>query len=104
VHRGKLTYYIDYDVMTQWFAKPKLKDCFGLRVVARPQEGYAYYTVAEHRGKFSELGQFLAPNQTLMVEIELQRHVREGVFRLTQKLAPENFAKQPKGKDLPQEL
>jgi hypothetical protein len=39
-----------------------------------------------------------------MVEIELQRHVREGVFRLTQKLAPESFAKQPKGKNLPREL
>lgn len=103
VHPGKLTYYIDYDVMCDWFAKPKLKDCFGLRVVARPQDGYAYYTIAEHRGTFSELGQFLAPNQTLMVEIELQRHVREGVFRLTQKLAPESFSRQPKGRDLPRQ-
>lgn len=104
VNRGQLTYYIDHDVMSEWFAKPKLKDCFGLRVVARPRDGYAYYTVAEHRGKFSALSQFLAPNRTLMVELELQRHVREGVFRLTRKLAPESFSQQPKGKDLPRGL
>jgi hypothetical protein len=101
VNRGKLTYYIDHDVMSAWFAKPQLKDCFGLRVLARPQDGYAYYTVAEHRGKFSALRQYLAPNQTLLVEIELRRHVREGVFQLTQRLEPENFARQPKGADLP---
>lgn len=101
VNKGRLTYYIDHDVMAAWFAKPRLKDCFGFRVVARPTDGYACYTVAEHRGRYSELKHYLAPNQTLMIEIELKRRVREGVFRLTSKLAPEDFARQPKGKDLP---
>jgi hypothetical protein len=37
-----------------------------------------------------------------MVEVVLQRHVMEGVFRLTQVLAPtEDFSKQPKGQPLP---
>lgn len=36
-----------------------------------------------------------------MVEIELQRRVVEGVFRLTQSLTPEDFKKQPKGQEIP---
>lgn len=69
-------------------------------ITARPQDGYAHYTVVEHRGKFSTLNQYLAPNQTLMVEIKLHRHVREGVFRLTQDRAPGNFSKQAPSRKL----
>lgn len=94
---GKLTYYLDYDVMAPWFAKPQLEDKFGFRISARPEEGYAHYTIAEHRGKFSALKGYFAPNQTVMVDVVLQRKVREGVFRLTQRLVPEDFRKQPKG-------
>jgi hypothetical protein len=36
-----------------------------------------------------------------MIEVELQRHVVEGVFRLSQKPPPEEFKDQPKGADLP---
>lgn len=98
---GKLTYYLDYDVMEPWFKKPQLEDKFGFRITARPTEGYAHYTVAEHRGKFSTLKGYFAPNQTVMIDVVLQRKVMEGVFRLTQNLAPEDFKKQPKGKPLP---
>ncbi|OYY73724.1 MAG: phospholipase [Gammaproteobacteria bacterium 28-57-27] len=97
---GKLTYYIDYDKMAEWLTKPELQGKFGLKIVARPAAGYAYYVVAEHRGTFSSLKQFFAPNQTLMVDIQLTRHVTEGVFRLTQKLEPESFKDQPKGSDI----
>jgi hypothetical protein len=100
LNSGKLTYFIDYDVMSDWFSKPELADKFGIQIKARPAEGFAYYTVAEHRGKFSSLRRYFEPNQTLMVEVELQRHVTEGVFRLTQNLTPEDFSKQPKGADL----
>ena len=97
---GKLTYYIDYDVMNEWFSKPELAGKFGVRVSARPAEGFAYYTVAEQKGTFSALKRYFEPNQTLMVEVELQRRVVEGVFRLTQSLTPEDFKNQPKGSEI----
>jgi hypothetical protein len=97
---GKLTYYIDYDVMNEWFSKPELAGKFGVRVSARPAEGFAYYTVAEQKGTFTALKRYFEPNQTLMVEVELQRRVVEGVFRLTQNLTPEDFKNQPKGSEI----
>lgn len=98
---GKLTYYIDYDVMNDWLGKPELAGKFGVRITARPADGFAYYTVAEHRGSFAALRRYFEPNQTLMVDVELRRHVVEGVFRLTQSLTPEDFKKQPKGAEIP---
>jgi hypothetical protein len=99
---GKLTYYIDYDVMSDWMSKPELAGKFGVRITARPGEGgFAYYTLAEHKGTFAALKRYFEPNQTLMVEVEPRRHVVEGVFRLTQNLDPEDFKKQPKGADIP---
>lgn len=94
---GKLTYFLDYDVMAPWFEKPALQDKFGFRITARPNEGYAHYTVAEHRGTFSALQEYFVPNQTVMVDVVLQRQVMEGVFQLTRNLQPEDFRKQPKG-------
>jgi hypothetical protein len=97
---GQLTYYLDYDVMAAWFARPQLEDRFGFEVSARPDAGYAYYSIGRYQGKFSTLQNYFAPNQTVMVEIVLQRTVMEGVFRLTQELTPEDFRKQPAGRPL----
>jgi hypothetical protein len=99
---GTLTYYIDYDVMDEWLSRPELEGRFGVRIAARPEEGYAYYVVAEHKGKFSQLKRYFAPNQTLMVEVQLKRHVVEGVFRLAgaaERRGP--FNDEEKGNDLP---
>ncbi|MGZ4954034.1 MAG: esterase/lipase family protein [Methylobacter sp.] len=98
---GKLTYYIDYDVMAEWLARPELEGKLGFKIIARPSSGYAYYTVAAYKGTFEALNQYFEPNQTVMVEIQLSRHVKEGVFRLTQELRPKSFKHQPKGIDLP---
>jgi hypothetical protein len=98
---GKLTYYIDYDKMNEWLSKPELEGKFGVRIGARPSEGFAYYTVAEHQGTFAGLKKYFAPNQTLMIEVQLKRQVVEGVFRLTKSLKPEAFKRQPKGAELP---
>lgn len=98
---GKLTYYMDYDVMSEGLSKPELEGKFGVRIGARPSEGFAYYTVAEHQGTFAGLKKYFEPNQTLMVAVELKRHVVEGVFRLTKSLKPEGFKRQPKGEELP---
>ena len=101
LNAGKLTYYINYDVMNDWLSKPELAGKFGVRITARPAAGFAYYQPAELQGTFASLKRYFEPNQTLMVEVELRRHVVEGVFRLTQSLTPEEFKKQPKGADLP---
>jgi len=98
---GKLTYYIDYDVMSEGLNKPGLEGKFGVKITARPSEGFAYYAPAELKGTFDALKRYFEPNQTLMLEIELRRRVGEGVFRLTQSLDPENFKDQPKGEDIP---
>lgn len=101
---GKLTYYIDYDVMNDWLTKPQLEGKFGVRIAARPAAGFAYYTVAEHKGTFAALRRYFEPNQTLMIEVQLKRRVVEGVFRLTRNLNPEDFRKQDKGNELPEAL
>jgi hypothetical protein len=94
---GKLTYYLDHQVMAPWFAKPELDDRFGFRISARPSDGFAYYTIGEHRGRYSQLSNYFAPNQTVLVDVVLKRQVMEGVFQMTQNLSPEDFKKQPKG-------
>ncbi len=98
---GKLTYYVDFDLLKNWLRKPALADCFGFKVQARPSSGFAYYQVAEYQGSFKELSQFIVANQTLMIEIELKRVVHQGVFQLTNKLAAEDFRKQKPGDTLP---
>lgn len=98
---GKLTYYIDYDVMATGLNASGLDGKFGFRITAHPTEGFAYYTVAEYKGTLAALKQYFAPNQTLMVDVQLRRHVYEGVFLLTQKLTPEDFRKQEKGNEIP---
>lgn len=97
---GKLTYYIDYDVMADWFVKPELENKFGFKVAARPSTGYSFYTVAEHQGAFTDLKHYFEPNQTLLVEIRLKRHVVEGVFRLDSKMDHDSFIDQAKGREL----
>jgi hypothetical protein len=101
---GKLTYYIDYDVMNDWFNRPEVAGKFGVRITARPTAGFAYYAVAEHKGTLAELKRYFEPNQTLMVEVELSRRVVEGVFRLTTDLTPEDFKNQPRGNPLPDRI
>ena len=97
---GKLTYYLDHDVMAPWFERPALDDRFGFRIAARPDKGYAFYTVGEHRGRYSELSKYFAPNQCVMVEVVLRRQVVEGVFKLTQRLAAEEFRNQARGEPI----
>jgi hypothetical protein len=111
---GTLTYYLDYDVIAAWAARPEVGDHFGVKVVARPNEGYAYYVAAEYRGSFSALRRHFQPNRTMMIDITLRRHVREGVFRLTQainlnyhkgqKRNEDDFSRQDRGEDLPMDV
>jgi len=97
---GKLTYYVDYDVLNKGLNKEPRNGEFGIKIVVRPQSGFAYYTAAEYKGTFDALKSYIEPNQTLMIEVQMQRHVGEGVFQLTQKLEPESFKGVKVGKDI----
>jgi hypothetical protein len=73
----------------------------GMRVVAKPTEGYVHYTPAQLGSSAQHLEPFLGQDETTLLEIVLQRVVREGVFVLTTERGPEEFKKQPKGRPLP---
>ena len=94
---GTLTYYLDYDKMADWLSQPQLQGKLGFKLIARPSSGYAYYVVAEHRSNFHSLKNYFAPNQTLMISIQLTRHVSTGAFQLTQDLQAQSFKHQDKG-------
>ena len=98
---GKLTYYVDFDLLKSWLKKPELADCFGFKVQARPSSGFAYYQEAEYQGSFKQLSKDLVANQTLMIEIVLKRVVHAGVFQLTERTEPEDFSGQLFGDPLP---
>jgi triacylglycerol esterase/lipase EstA (alpha/beta hydrolase family) len=73
---GRFIYYLDADKMH------KIKDGkFGIRVIARPQKGFAYYQEAEYRSNGVSVNSILVPNQTTYVNITLNRFVDKNVFR-----------------------
>jgi ATP-dependent Clp protease ATP-binding subunit ClpA len=45
-----------------------------------------------HVGKPAALKKYFEPNQTLMIEIQLERHIADDLFTLTQDLSPRKFA------------
>ncbi len=97
LNAGKLTYYIDYDKMSDGLNSPALNGKFGVKIAARPDKGFAHYEEAVLEGTFASLKRYFEPNQTLMIQVELKRHVHEGVFRLTTNLKEGDFKNQPPG-------
>ncbi|WP_321493394.1 hypothetical protein [uncultured Desulfobacter sp.] len=74
---GRLVYYLNVDKMQDIIKTGQ----FGLRVVARPVTGFAYYAAAEFRPSKDEVQKILMPNQTIYVDIMLHRFVDKNVFR-----------------------
>lgn len=72
---GNLVYYLNYD---------KLKDIkdgkLGIRIVARPSEGFAHYIPAEFHSNGIDLESFLKPNETLMIDVILDRQISKNTF------------------------
>ncbi len=75
---------------------PGLSD-FGLLVEADPAEGFAHYHPAHAKATPDLLRTILRPDETTVLDITLNRIVREKTFALTDKLAPEDFRKVPPG-------
>ncbi|MDD5160499.1 MAG: hypothetical protein PHI47_10640 [Sulfuricurvum sp.] len=74
---GNLVFYINYDKIKN------IKDSkLGIRIVARPDEGFSHYAPAEFRMDGLTLESFLNPNQTIMVDVILTRLIAENTFVL----------------------
>ncbi len=73
---GRLVYYLDANKMSE------IKNGkFGLRVVARPANGFSYYCTAEFCSDGITSQDVLAPNQTTYIDIVLHRFIDKNVFR-----------------------
>jgi len=110
VHRGTLTYYFNYDVMMGCEAVKrdgkvvreagKGAEMIGMKIEARPKEGFVHYLPCELRATRQTLKAIFKPNQTTLVDIVLRRVVREGVFRLDRGTKQRSFKKDPPGPPL----
>lgn len=97
---GKLTYYLDHDVMRRGLNRAKMEGRIGFRIVARPERdatSLVYYRPIEFQSDEDSLSEILRPNETLMVEIKLQRIVDTTVFRVEGKLTPSPIDSTPTG-------
>ncbi len=73
-----LTYYVNCSKM-----KKARDGKVGIRISAKPSDGFSYYSPAEFRSNGINLNDILIPNQTTLIDIELVRHVDENTFRFT---------------------
>jgi hypothetical protein len=97
---GKLTYFLDYDAMEAGINKPKMQGKLGFRVQARPEAGddaLAYYKVLDFRSSVATFDKILQPNETVMIEVTLQRRVDKAVSRITNDLTPARIPAKPTG-------
>ena len=78
---GRLTYYIDYDRLGTIDDSP-LEGRIGLKILARPNRGLAYYETAEFRSGVHGITRLIRPNETTFVEVVLSRCVDGRVFEL----------------------
>jgi len=97
---GKLTYFLDYDVMEAGINKPRMEGKLGFRIKARPEAGnaaLAFYKELDFRSSVATFDKILQPNETVMIEVTLQRRVDKAVARLTNDLTPAKINPQPTG-------
>lgn len=100
-NRGKLTYYLDYDIMEAGINTPKMQGNLGFRIRAYPEssdQALAYYRLLDFHSSLADINKILHPNETVMVEIMLQRRVDSTVSRITNNLSPAKISAKPTGK------
>jgi hypothetical protein len=98
---GNLTYFLNYDRMNVGLSNVALDRKIGFRVVARPESGLAYYSVAELRSDVATVQQLLRQNETVMLEITVRRAVDLAVFRLSNSLRTSEISIEPLKELLP---
>ncbi|STX52376.1 plaB phospholipase [Legionella busanensis] len=99
-NRGKLTYYLDYDIMETGINTPKMQGNLGFRIKAHPElsdQALAYYKILDFHSSLADINKILHSNETVMVEIMLQRRVDSTVSRITNNLTPTKISWKPTG-------
>jgi hypothetical protein len=98
---GKLTYYVDYDILRRGLSQAKMEGRIGFQLIARPEEdrdALVFYRPIDFRSDEDEIAELLKPNETLMIEIKLERYVDAKVFRVEGRLTPSPIDSKPSGK------
>ena len=97
-HRGTITYFINYDVMMGAPALPGgLRDRLpgagqlGLELHPRPEHGFVRYRKCRISAGAKNLSILVRPNQTTLVDIEVERLVSKETFRLERTLNQGSF-------------
>ena len=86
---GRIVFFVNVALLTPGCS-------LGVKVVARPDRGFSYYAPAEFRSQGFVLAQHIRANQTLYLEIRLQRRIAKNVFRLDPVTAgSHDFRKEP---------
>ena len=107
---GAITFYFCYDAMNGLQALTDARDrtivvrrelpgveALGFALGPRPDTGFVHYFPAFLAASRQVLSQFLRPDETNLIDVVLKRVVREGAFRLTRRLAEEDFTDEPPG-------
>ena len=97
---GKLTYFLDFDVMEEGLNKAKMQGKLGFRIKARPEAdkgALAFYQVLDFQSSVATFDKILSPNETVMIEVVLQRRVDKAVSRITNNLTPAPIPATPTG-------
>lgn len=100
-NRGKLTYFLDYDIMEAGINTTKMQGNLGFCIKAYPEasdQALAYYRLLNFHSSLADINKILHPNETVMVEIMLQRRVDRTVSRITNNLIPAKISVKPTGK------
>lgn len=98
--RGKLTYFLDYDIMEAGINTPKMQGNLGFRIKAYPEasdKALAYYRMLDFHSSLADINKIIHPNETVLVEVMLQRRVDKTVFSMTNNLIPEKISVKPTG-------
>lgn len=102
-NQGKLTYFLDYDIMEAGINTPKMQGNLGFRLRAHPEasdQALAYYRLLDFHSSLANIHKIIHPNETVMVEIMLQRRVDKAVSRITNNLTPTKISSKPVGQKI----
>lgn len=82
---------------------PKMQGNLGFRIKAHPEassQALAYYQLLDFHSSLADINKILHPNETVMVEIMLQRRVDRAVSRITSNLTPTKINRKATGQKI----
>ncbi|MCG9756965.1 alpha/beta hydrolase [Shewanella insulae] len=86
VNGNVITFYLDANKLSKIRAGK-----LGLKLIPRPDEGFCHYKSAEFRCEPQQLTQLFGADQTLMLDIQLERYIAPNTFSFAKIGEPEDF-------------